>query len=400
MFIGKNPITGKVMFQARALSECIVAENAHGLVDTVFRKFNHTVRQVVQQWGIDNVGPETAKFFKKGKLDEKVEVMHAVQPRSDRDVKKIDKQNMPFMSVYLEIKGRHVLEESGFEEMPYVVPRWSKSTGEVYGRGPAMSALEDIQMLQEMMKTTVRAAQKAVDPPLQVPDDGMLSPVRMKPGQLSYRRSGSDPITPLNTGVNVPLGVEMMEEIRNRIRETFYVDQLQLMQSPNMTATEVMQRTEEKLRLMGPVLGRLQAELLGPMIDRVWGILSRDGLLPDAPPSAEGQEIDIQYVSPIARAQRQQEVQGILKTLEVVPAVANFQPDAVTVIDGRKVIRELADLFGSDGQVLKSEDQVAAEDAAAAQQAQQQQQLDALSQAGPPVRDLAQANQMMQQGEA
>ena len=184
---------------------------------------------------------------------------------------------MPFESVYLEYKNGNELSVSGFKEFPFVVPRYLKASHEIYGRSPAMTALPDVKMLNEMSKTTIKAAQKQVDPPLLVPDDGFLLPVRTVPGGLNFYRSGTrDRIEPLNIGANNPLGLNMEEQRRDAIRAVFYVNQLMMQQGPQMTATEVIQRNEEKMRLLGPVLGRLQSELLKPLIDRVFNILLRN----------------------------------------------------------------------------------------------------------------------------
>ena len=191
--------------------------------------------------------------------------------------------------------------EMCIRDSPYMAPRYTKSSFEIgYGRSPAMTALADIKMLNKMSEVTIRAAQKQVDPPLLVPDDGFMLPVRTVPGGLNFYRSGTrDRIEPLNIGANNPLGLNMEEQRRGAIRAVFYVDQLILGTGPQMTATEVVQRTEEKMRLLGPLTGRLSQELLQPLITRVYSILSRqkacllytspsprDGLLSRMPSSA------------------------------------------------------------------------------------------------------------------
>ena len=147
------------------------------------------------------------------------------------------------------MQTKMVMSEGGFEELPYVVPRFLKATGEVMGRSPAMVALPDVKMLNLMSKTIIQAAQKMIDPPLLVPDDGFLLPIRTQPGGLNFYRAGSrDTITPLNTGANIPIGLSMEDQRRQAIRSAFYVDQLLVGGSPNMTATEVIQRQEERMR--------------------------------------------------------------------------------------------------------------------------------------------------------
>ena len=285
-------------FSTRHINEMYIAENDKGRIDTVFRKFKLSARSAIQKFG--NVSNNIAVIAKKDPYED-VEILHAVYPRSDFDPKKQDKANMPFASVYLEAGSGDELSVSGFREFPFVVPRYLKASHEIYGRSPAMTALPDVKMLNEMSKTTIKSAQKQVDPPLLVPDDGFILPVRTVPGGLNFYRSGTrDRIEPLNIGANTPLGLNMEEQRRNSIRNAFYVNQLMMQSGPQMTATEVIQRNEEKMRLLGPVLGRLQSELLKPLIDRAFAIILRKKLFAEAPAFLSGKDIEIEYVSPLA----------------------------------------------------------------------------------------------------
>ena len=226
---------------------------------------------------------------------------------------------MPFASVYLEASSGDELSVSGFREFPFVVPRYLKASHEIYGRSPAMTALPDVKMLNEMSKTTIKSAQKQVDPPLLVPDDGFILPVRTVPGGLNFYRSGTrDRIEPLNIGANTPLGLNMEEQRRNSIRNAFYVNQLMMQSGPQMTATEVIQRNEEKMRLLGPVLGRLQSELLKPLIDRAFALILRKKLFAEAPAFLSGKDIEIEYVSPLAKAQKSTELSSIMRAIEIM----------------------------------------------------------------------------------
>jgi hypothetical protein len=380
MFIGEDSDTGDLLFSTKHLKECFLAEDAKGFIDTVYRKFEYSARQIVQRWGIENVGKDVSEAFNKGNLDKMFEIIHCVQPRRDRDPNSLDRSQMPVASVYILKDGKHVLSEGGVEEMPYVAPRWAKVSGETYGRGPGVSSLPDIKMLQEMAKTVIKAAQKIVDPPLLVPDDGALNPVRTVPGGLNFRRAGSDPITPLQTGGNIPIGMEMMRDTRERIRSAFYIDQLQMQQGPQMTATEVLQRQEEKLRLMGPVLGRLQTELLGPLVERVFNLLNRRGKFPPAPPVLDGADYNIEYVSPLARAQRQQDANGLLRVFEIGSPIIQMQPESAQVINGEDTIRWLGDMFGVPNTLFKSPEDMEQMRQQQAEMQQMQQGLEAASQ--------------------
>jgi hypothetical protein len=367
-------------FSCRPLSEIYVGQDAQGRIDTVFRRFSFTARQAAQRWGGGSIVPRLARLAERDP-DADSEILHAVLPRAARDTRRLEAEQMPFASVYIDSASRHVIAEGGFREMPFAVPRWSKAAGEVFGRSPAMTALPDIKMLNEMCRTTLRAAQKAVDPPLLIADDGVVLPLRTQPASLNFARflaDGSDPVRPLATNANVGLGLEMEERRRMAIRSAFYADQLQLAGGPSMTATEVLQRTEEKLRMLGPILGRLQSELLRPLIDRAFGIALRAGALPKPPAALAGQSLQVVYVSPIAKAQRQTEAQGLLKLLEFAQPLSAIEPELADNIDGDAALRHLWGLFSAPQSVLRAPRKVA-ERRAARQQAQAQTQ--ALTQA-------------------
>ncbi|MEY3811700.1 MAG: Pelagibacter phage [Pseudomonadota bacterium] len=257
-----------------------------------------------------------------------------------------------------------------------------------------MTALPDVKMLNEMSKTTIKAAQKQVDPPLLVPDDGFILPVRTVPGGLNFYRAGTrDRIEPLNIGANNPLGLNMEEQRRNAIRDTFYVNQLMMQSGPQMTATEVVQRNEEKMRLLGPVLGRLQSELLRPLIDRTFAILLRKKLFKPAPDFLSGVDIQIEYVSPLAKAQRSSELQSIMRAIEIFGSLAQVSP-VFDHINIDNLVTHLADIVGVPAKVLNSKAEVNAIRQQKQQQQDQQmqmQQMQQIAQAGGAVAPLAKA---------
>ena len=382
-----------VRFSTRHIGEIYISENNKGKVDTVFRKFKLTARACIQQFGEQNVSKTTRGIALKDPYEE-VTILHVVYPRENYDPRKKDNKNMPFASCYIEVDSKEQISESGFNEFPYVVPRYLKASFEIYGRSPAMTALPDVKMLNEMAKTTIKAAQKQVDPPLLVPDDGFILPVRTVPGGLNFYRSGTrDRIEPLNIGANNPLGLNMEEQRRNAIRDTFYVNQLMMQNGPQMTATEVVQRNEEKMRLLGPVLGRLQSELLKPMIDRTFAILLRKKLFKQVPDFLSGQDIQIEYVSPLAKAQRSSELQSIMRAIEIFGSLSRVAPvfDHVNIDN---LVSHLADIVGVPAKVLNSKAEVNAIRQQKQQQADQQmqmQQLQQVAQAGGQIAPLAKA---------
>ena len=381
-----------IKFSTRHINEVFIAENDKGRIDTIYRRFKISARAAVQKFG-NKISSDIKSIVDKDPYKE-IEIIHAVYPRKDFNPTKKDKSNMPFESVYIEFKTGNELSVSGFKEFPFVVPRYLKASNEIYGRSPAMTALPDVKMLNEMSKTTIKAAQKQVDPPLLVPDDGFLLPVRTVPGGLNFYRSGTrDRIEPLNIGANNPLGLNMEEQRRDAIRAVFYVNQLMMQDGPQMTATEVIQRNEEKMRLLGPVLGRLQSELLKPLIDRVFNILLRNNMLPQAPEFLSGRDIEIEYVSPLAKAQKSSELQSIMRAIEILGSLANVAP-VFDYVNFDNLVKHLADIVGVPQKILKSQSQVNAERQQAQQQQQemqQMQQVQQLAKAGGDIAPLAKA---------
>ena len=379
-------------FSTRHINEIYIAENEKGKVDTVYRLFKMSVRAASQQFG-EAISTSTKGLITKDPYEE-ISILHAVYPRNDFDPKKQDRKNMPLESVYMEYKNLNELSVAGFKEFPFVVPRYLKASHEIYGRSPAMTALPDVKMLNEMSKTTIKAAQKQVDPPLLVPDDGFLLPVRTVPGGLNFYRSGTrDRIEPLNIGANNPLGLNMEEQRRNSIRNVFYVNQLMMQQGPQMTATEVIQRNEEKMRLLGPVLGRLQSELLKPLIDRCFAIMVRKNIFPPAPEVISGRDVEIEYVSPLAKAQKSTELQSIIRGIEIMGQLANVAP-VFDYINFDNLVKHLTNIIGIPQKVLKTNSEVLAEreaKQAQAQQMQEMQQLQQVAKAGGDIAPLAKA---------
>ena len=347
-------------FSTRHIAECYVSENEQGRVDTVFRKYKTTARAAVRQFGEQEVTQRIAKLNEQDPYAE-IELLHIVAPRDVRNPRKRNSANKPFASVHLDPDDKMIIGESGFDSFPYCVPRFLKASFEMgYGRSPAMTALADTRMINKMSEGVIRAAQLQIHPPLMVPDDGFMMPVRTTPGGLNFYRSGTrDRIEQLNIGANNPVGELQLEQRRQAIRAAFYVDQLILGQGPQMTATEVIQRTEEKMRLLGPVLGRLQAELLQPLIGRCFEILSAQKAFAPAPAALRDGNIDIEYVSPLAKAQRSGDIQGILQMIEFLMPLMNLDQSVGDYLDTDGLAKHIIKVTGTPATVVRGDGEVA-----------------------------------------
>lgn len=372
-----------VRFSTKFIVDYFIAENSKGEVDQVYREWHWEAHKIIDQFGIDKVSKEIKDAFEK-KPEQKFCCAHAVYPKRMVDPLQKDEQNMEYVSQYI-VDGKDI-DIGEYAEFPYVTPRWSKATGEKYGRSPAMTALPEIKVLNKMNETMLIGAQKMVDPPLQLPDDGFILPIITKPGGLNYRRSGNpdDQIKPIFNFTQVDFGYQAMADIRKRIKDAFYVDQLKLsMDQKYMTATEVLQRTQENMRLLGPMLGRMQSEFLRPMIDRVFRILiDRKIINKDLIPKAlSGRVIDVKYSSLIAKSQKVNEGQSILQVIQAAAPFLQLNPQVGMNFDGDAVVRVLGNIYGApqemfvDKKVVIANRQamaVAQQQQAAAQQNQQQ----------------------------
>jgi hypothetical protein len=348
-------------FYTRHISECFIAENHKERVDTVFRQFMWTARQAFQEWG-EAIGPDIKKFLEK-EPDKLVKFLHAVFPREERDPRKSDKRSMPYASLYIYPEKKMLLTESGYQEMPYMVSRWTKESDETYGRSPAMNALAEAKGVNKMRETNIRAGQKQADPPLVVPDSGVIGSTKLTPGGLNVVRADllRDRIEPhpMKLAGNTRLTLEMENQGRELIRQFFYVDLfLLLMNRPTMTATEVVERNEEKIALLSPVLGRQIDDKLNPVIRRTFGIMARRNQFKPAPAGLQGQKLTVRYVNTLAKAQQMYELKGIQRTFEQTSLIAQVAPEVWDNVDPDMVFDEIADMNAFPRRARRSADAV------------------------------------------
>jgi hypothetical protein len=383
MFIQENDAK-IVRFRTKFIRDYYICENYLGVVDEIYYSYKATAKDIVAEFGMDSVHKDVKKAYEKDD-PKKFTCVHAVYPKSLKDPKK----KKGFISQYVILDLDHELSTGSFNEFPYVVPRWTKAAGEIYGRSPGMNALPELKVLNKMNETMLIGAQKLVDPPLQMPDDGFIMPIITTPGGLNYYRSGTQElIRPIFNDTRIDFGYQAMEDRRKRVRDSYYIDHLRLQQGgPMMTATEVLQRTEEAMRLLGPMLGRQQVEFLNPLVDRVFNICVRRNMFPLPPAELQGMELSVKYSSLIAKAQRVNEAQSIIRAFSAAAPFIQLDPGVAQIFNGEKAIRTIVSTYGAPQEMLRTEDEVAsmraqqeqAQMAAQAQAMQSQQSVDALN---------------------
>ncbi len=374
--------------------EYAIASSARGEVNTIYREVPMTIAQVVEQFGLDNVSKNVKNQYDRNNLDQWITVMHAIEPRKekDREYGKRDAMNMPFKSCYFELAGEgdELLSESGYKEFPALAPRWSVSGGDIYGNGPAMEALGDIRQLQHEQLRKAQGIDYQTKPPLQMPLSMKNSEYDSLPGGVAW----IDPSSPngeIKTQFQVNLNLQHLlmdiQDVRERINGTFYADLFLMMANDTrsgITATEVAERHEEKLLMLGPVLERLHNEMLSPMIEVTFAQMIEAGIAPPPPKELQGVDLNIEFVSTLAQAQRAIGVGSVDRLLGTVGSVAQMKPEVLDKVNADEIVDMYADMLGVDPRLIVGDEQVAIirqERAAQQQQAMAAQKMAAMTDA-------------------
>jgi len=385
-------------FTLMAPGKFVIAEGNDGTVDTLGREFELPLRLIEKRgWKLST---QMLKAKAEDKPDKMFEIIHMVMPREDYDSRKVDNQNMSYASVYYSAKDKELLHESGYREKPFMVSRWAKTSGETYGRGRGHIALPDVKTLNKAKELELSAWAKMVDPPLYVLDDGVVGNVDTRPGELTVVRD-LQAIREQQFNPRFDLTNLKSEELADAIRKSFFADLIVLRDGPQMTATEVLERSQEVQRLLGPTYGRFEHEFLNPFIERAFSIMLNTGALPPLPPEleqvmAEGDaNIDIEYEGPLAMAQRSQDTQAVQQLVALGTAIgqAQGQPAPLDVLKIDDAMMEAAEVWGVRASVLRSDEELEAlkeakaEDAQAAARAEAQRaDAQALGSAAPALK--------------
>lgn len=377
------------------LGEIYFTENHQGIVDKGIRHFPLTARQALQIKPWAGKLPECFENAVAANQAEKIfYFIHRVRSRTDVDPTRKDFKGMPYASEYVSVEGSVVLSEGGFNSFPYAISRYEQSPGEIYGRSPAMDVLPAIKTLNEEKKTILKQGHRVVDPVLLAHDDGVVDGFSLRPGAVNaggVTADGRPLVHALPTG-RIDIGKELMDDEKALINDAFLITIFQILtESPQMTATEVLERTKEKGILLAPTIGRQQSEYLGPLIERELDVLVMQRLLPPMPQllvEAQG-DYRIEYDSPLSRAQRAEEASGLMRTIETALQVVNItqNPEPLDFFDWDSIIPEVAAIQGVPNRWMKDPKLVAALRQQRATSAQQ----DKMIQAGPAAASMVKA---------
>ena len=369
------------------VGEYAIAQDYQGRVNTMYREFQKTVGEVVREFGYKQCSMSVKNLYDRGSLDQWITLVHAIEPRDDRerDFKKKDNMNMAYKSCYFELggEGEEVLRESGYKDFPCVIPRWGIAGGDIYGNSPGMESLGDIKQLQHEQLRKAQGIDYQTKPPLQVPSYMKNRDVDSLPGGVTFIDGAQGKIeTAFNVNLNLQHLLMDIQDVRQRINSSFYADLFLMLANATdtrMTATEVAERHEEKLLMLGPVLERLHNELLDPLIDNTFNRMVEANAIPPAPDELQGQELSVEFVSMLAQAQRAIGTNSIDRYVNNMGMVAQMKPDVLDKFDSDVWADSYADMLGVDPKLVVAGEKVAKirQERAQAQQAMAQQEQNA-----------------------
>lgn len=357
--------------------EYVIAENKFGEVDTLGRDFSMTVSQIVEKFVYNRatntydwskVSAAVKRLWDNKNYDEDVKVMHMIQPRRKemRDLSKRDGKNRAFADVYFEEGADKdvFLQESGYDKFTPYVPRWDVLGGDVYGVSPAMEQLGDVKQLQHEQKRKAQAIDKMVNPPMRAPTSMKGRPTTVIAGGTTYidgiQANGNfEPVYQVQPRIG-ELNLDI-QEVQERIQRGFYADLFAMMINSDrrqITATEVVERHEEKLVLLGPVLQRLNVEFLDPVVDDIFMVALENGLLPPPPEALMGVEVKVKYVSLLAQAQEAVAATAIERSFAFAGNLSALMPHVLDNFDEDEAVRQYSDILGNGPDILRDPQEV------------------------------------------
>lgn len=361
----EEDIEDDIRFYNMPLKQCVIVEDSRGRVAKFFIEFEYTAEQAANRWGIEKLTSELRQEISSGNGGKsKHKFLLYIAERFRRDITKQNKENLPVEAVWIDIEGRMILEESGYNEFPAFSHRFDKRPFIPWGYSPAMKALPFARLLNTMAKTNLRAMMKHTDPPIAIPDNAFIAPFNMNPRAANYyqksKMDGKDIFAFGNYG-NPEVGLRAVEYYSEKVKTLMYHDVFLAFNSitKDMNNPEIMERINEKMTLLGPAIGRVLDEVISPIYGRTIGILARRGRLPDPPDEMiENPAYEIDFLGLLAQSQRRAELNTLINGLTMVGQVAQFDPEVLDKINSDKVADEIWDITGAPVKVLRDDDEV------------------------------------------
>ena len=411
-FIGVREDQSGLKFKSFHLKDVYIGVDADNLPTEAYVVEHMNARQAAEKFGEDNIGVKTREALREKNHQDKDKVFEfiwLVMPRYDRDPRIRDNMNMPFLSCVVDVESEHKVLEEGFEEFPFVFPRWDTRSGEIYGRGPGVLALPSVLTLNQMGKTMLRALHRAVDPPWLLPSDSMVNAPQMRPGGVSYydakaiRNLGmSKPFQQMTSDAQVPWGLNAQSAEREQIMSVFFRNILNLpLEGPQMTATEVIQRREQFVREIGSVFGALESSYTGPLIERCCGSMLRRGAFGDIntiPEELQGTEITFRFASPVEKAKRQIEEGTVGMAIDKILTVGQIKPEVMNRINWDEYGKFIAESNDFPSSLLLDDAAVAEINAVQAQAAEEEKAMEGAERMAGAAKNMGGAPDQLVEG--
>jgi hypothetical protein len=363
----RNVGPGALLFTAFAPGSYAIDEDDQGYVDTFSRKFRLSARAAAATFG-DKIGAQVKAALKQNS-NERFEFLQCVYPRTDLPLnlgRALPATKLPFASITVDVAGRCTVKETGYHEQAIMVPRWTKTAGEIYGRGPGTIALPFIKTLNKAVELKLKAWAKVVDPPMMVRDEGVVGTVQFRSAGITYVRDMEAIKALTELGGNLNIADMEEDKLRAEIKRMFYADQLQMQEGPQMTAYEVQVRYELMQRVLGPTLGRMNVELLNPCTNRVFWIRLRASAK-DSPYrriqawcAKNNVVLDVEYEGPLAKAQRLAESTAMQRYFQIILPLTESNPQIMDNVDLDYVARAHAESVGTPAAMLRTVEDVKA----------------------------------------
>ena len=370
---------GGYVFESWSLGDCFIGSTkANGLIDTIYREHRMTAEAMISTYGEDNCHVSVVETAKRNPT-ESFNLLHVICPRKTKGAGQINK-DMPFASYHIDLANKHTVKESGFHEFPCAVPRMRRIPNSLYGNGQMSFALPDAKSANRLMQTTLESADLALGGMWAAEDDGVLNPHTVKIGPRKVIVMNSvDSMKRLDDGTNFQVAEYLLTGLQGGIRKKLMADQLPPIGTQQMTATEINTRIEIIRQQLGPVYGRFQAEYLIPILDRCFGLAFRSGALGAPPEELQGRNLSFKFMSPMARAQRLDEVIATEQFIASIADVAQIEQTILDNVNFDAVAQITGAGRGVPASVLRSTEEIqelrqARQEAQQAQAEQEQQQ--------------------------
>ena len=396
---------GKYRFETWPLNHLYCQEVLHnGYIDTVYRSFDWNVQEAVNEFGLERLPQNMQDAFKNDPYStKKYRFVVTIRPRmkGGKQSSGRTQKNLPWESLWVAPCGT-IVRESGFHEMPVVIPRWMRIPDTDYARGPVSDALPDIKSLNAVKEAMHENMAMHISGIFKAKDDGAFNPSKVKIGpRRIVMVQDMDNLQPLKTGGDIQFAMNEIQGLQGSIRRVLLADQLGPTDKAIQTATEVQTRNNQVRQILGPIFARFQSEFLSPLVERCFGLAMRNGLVGQVPDGLRNRVLNIKYRSPLARSQKLQELEAMDQYLNrLIQTAANTQkPELLDRFNFDKAMQKAADLLGVDPEVMNDDQAVSKirnerrkAQQAAQQQAQQQAMAEAVAKAPPAeVREPAPA---------